>query len=392
MKAMTVREVCRALDGIAPLRLAEDWDQVGLQVGDYDAKATRGLVCIDYTPAVLAEAKTKKCDFLVAYHPPMFKPLKRLTTGRSIGSGGRPGLDWKQELLVQTVREGVSVYSPHTALDAVRGGFCDMLCDVIAAGGEGYAEPIRATPVNRSEYKVVVYVPEADLSRLRDAMAKAGAGGIGKYEHCSFSSVGTGTFLPGEGANPAIGEVGRLEEVAERRLEMITPGYMLDFVIKAIHDTHPYEEPAIDVIALEPTHPDYKEAPGAGRILRLEQPITADVLASRFEDFAGAVPKLAGPRDATLSNIAVCPGAGGSFFAEVLSQDAYVTGEMQHHQVLDLVQQGKVVLLLGHTASERPLLPRYVAMIEAALPGAGGEAGGMAWLISEADVTPWAMR
>ncbi|MEM9753709.1 MAG: Nif3-like dinuclear metal center hexameric protein, partial [Planctomycetota bacterium] len=250
----TVREICEALDQIAPQHLAEDWDQVGLQVGDFDARATKALACIDYTPAVLDETLDKGCDFVVAYHPPMFKPLGRLTTGST----------WKQDLLLRTVREGVAVYSPHTALDAVRGGFCDMLCDVIGSQTGYVATPVQTHRPERNEFKVVVFVPKDHEAGVRKAMSEAGAGGIGNYRECSFSTDGTGGFRPMKGANPAVGSVGVREEVRERRLEMIVPASTLATVLAALRKAHPYEEPAFDLFRLEPELVEPTMAHGVG--------------------------------------------------------------------------------------------------------------------------------
>lgn len=100
-------------------------------------------------------------------------------------------------------------------------------------------------------YKIVVYVPEDRANRLREAMGNAGAGKIGNYTHCTFTLKGTGRFRPEEGANPTIGEVGKLEEVSEDRIETVCSGENLQAVLEAIRDNHPYEEPATDVYPIE---------------------------------------------------------------------------------------------------------------------------------------------
>lgn len=100
-------------------------------------------------------------------------------------------------------------------------------------------------------YKIVVYVPEEHADMLREVMGAAGAGKIGNYSHCTFSVKGTGRFRPEDGANPAIGEVGKLEEVAEERIETVCSEGSLQAVLKAIRETHPYEEPATDVYLIE---------------------------------------------------------------------------------------------------------------------------------------------
>ncbi|WP_024510801.1 YqfO family protein [Bradyrhizobium sp. ARR65] len=101
------------------------------------------------------------------------------------------------------------------------------------------------------QYKIVVFVPASHGEQVRDAMAQAGAGQIGNYSHCSFTTRGVGRFKPNAGANPSIGEVGKLEEVDEERIETVCTEERLREVLQAIRRAHPYEEPAIDVYPLE---------------------------------------------------------------------------------------------------------------------------------------------
>lgn len=105
------------------------------------------------------------------------------------------------------------------------------------------------TPKKR--YKIVVYVPESHANELREALGNAGAGKIGNYSHCTYTVKGTGRFKPLEGAHPTIGEVGKLEEVNEDRIETICEEDKLPAVLQAIKATHPYEEPATDVYPIE---------------------------------------------------------------------------------------------------------------------------------------------
>lgn len=103
----------------------------------------------------------------------------------------------------------------------------------------------------QERYKLVVYVPEPNADDVRKAMGEAGAGKIGNYTFCSFSSKGVGIFLPVEGANPAIGEVGTFERVDEERIEVTCEAEVLDGVITAMKSVHPYEEVAYDVYKIE---------------------------------------------------------------------------------------------------------------------------------------------
>ena len=102
-------------------------------------------------------------------------------------------------------------------------------------------------PPHSQKYKLVIFVPTTHADVVREAMSKAGAGKIGAYTSCSFSSRGTGRFLPQKGADPTIGEVGELEAVEEERIEMLCEKELLPQVAEAIKKVHPYEQVILDV-------------------------------------------------------------------------------------------------------------------------------------------------
>ncbi len=99
--------------------------------------------------------------------------------------------------------------------------------------------------------KIIVYVPLSHTDKVREAIGDVGGGQLGKYSFCSFSIRGTGRFKPEDGANPHIGEVGKLEEVKEERIEVTCDDEITDKVVKAIKSVHPYEEVALDIYPLE---------------------------------------------------------------------------------------------------------------------------------------------
>ncbi|MBI4133283.1 hypothetical protein HY478_01585 [Candidatus Uhrbacteria bacterium] len=99
--------------------------------------------------------------------------------------------------------------------------------------------------------KLVVFVPVSHAGAVRGALGEAGAGTIGNYDFCSFTSSGTGRFRPNEKAHPTIGGVGKQEEVEEEKIEVLVPRKILREVIARIKAVHPYEEVALDVYALE---------------------------------------------------------------------------------------------------------------------------------------------
>jgi dinuclear metal center YbgI/SA1388 family protein len=369
---MKLATVIEHLQTLAPEHLAEGWDRVGLQVGDPEQDIEGGMLCIDLTEAVVAEAVDQNCQLVVAYHPPIFQPLTGLTADGP----------WTQRRILQAVRENLAIYSPHTALDAVSGGACDWLAGCIAPGN---TLPITAIQPKRDDYKIVVFVPLVDEAKVRQAMADAGAGGIGNYRECSFSTDGVGGFTPQPGANPSIGEVGQREEVAERRLEMLCPGSQLVEVLHRLRQAHPYEEPAFDLFRQEPEPLRPTDAEGAGRLLKLDQPISSEQLRQKLSQALNVPIKIGDPTDQPIRTIAVCPGSGGKLFEPLADRediDAFVTGEMQHHQALDLTQRGKVVALAGHTHTERPYLPTYRERMRKT------ELSQLDWHISEADTAP----
>src|SRR6476469_9037876 len=109
---MLLQELLSVLNDIAPTRNAESWDNVGLLVGDPAQPVSRVLLTIDYTPDVADEARAEGCDAVVAYHPPIFDAIKRVTG---------------ESLVFDAIRRGVAIYSAHTALDVVEGGTNDLL-------------------------------------------------------------------------------------------------------------------------------------------------------------------------------------------------------------------------------------------------------------------------
>ena len=349
---MRWNDILSVLRKVAPESLAEAWDKVGVHLGrDDEGAIERAMLCIDLTEAVVDEAIATGAGLIVAYHPPIFQPVTRLAAG--------PEATWRERMLRKLIRHDIGVYSPHTALDAVRGGINDWLCEGL---GPGTSRPLQPTPARRDEVKIVVFVPEDEAATVRQAMSDAGAGWIGNYRECSFHVAGEGGFRPIEGANPTIGKVGTRETVAELRLEMICPRKYLPHVVEAIYQSHSYEEPAFDVFEQAPLPEVLEKATGAGRLLTLDEPVGRGELVERVKARLGVEHVFAAGLDAEkpVNTIAVCPGAGGSLFEnDAPGADAYLTGEMRHHDILDLRERGRLVVLPGHTQTERPYLPTY---------------------------------
>jgi len=267
-KSANLDDILPVLRGIAPEHLAEPWDKVGLHIGNPSQRVSKGLLCIDLTEAVMAEAVKLKAELVVAYHPVLFEPVARLT-----------GSDWKQRVVAGAVRRGVAVYCPHTALDAARGGINDWLCDGLGEAEVTFA--ITDHVAKHDRYKVVVFVPGDEADAVRTAMLMEGAGDIGDYSGCSYNGQGFGTFVAGAGSKPTIGKVGRFERVSELRLEMVCDGRDVGSVVRAAKAAHSYEEPAVDVYKLADDIPAQDEAAGAGRIVELSRPASVAAVVGR---------------------------------------------------------------------------------------------------------------
>ena len=376
----TVQTLVTAMERIAPLKYAESWDRVGLLVGD-PAAGLDGpvLVTIDLTERVLDEALAMKAGAVVAYHPLIWEPLKRISNETA-----------PQRVLLRAIRAGMAIYSPHTALDAVQGGITDWLCEGLSGSeraghvvGDCRALTAHAGLEATQEVKIVTFVPRNKAETLRDALASAGAGLIGNYSLCAFMTEGTGTFLGNAASRPAVGDQLAIERVEETRLEMVCSKAALALAIETLVRFHPYEKPAVDVIPLAAV-PDRHA--GAGRRLQLDHPVSIGELAVRLKAYLGlqsvqvAAP---GSLDATVSRVGVCPGAGSSLVAAAHRERAelFVTGEMSHHDVLAANAAGMAVVLAGHTNTERGYMPRLAAKL-------GAELTGTAVRISTADRDP----
>jgi dinuclear metal center YbgI/SA1388 family protein len=369
--SLTVRSVVEAMEQIAPTWAAEEWDNVGLLVGSDRWKAGRVLLAIDLTAGVLAEARRGRFDVIVAYHPPIFRPIKRMTIDNRQQAG----------IAADALARRIAVYSPHTALDAAPGGTNATLA---ALCGLEEVRPVAAVGATNPQCKLVVFVPTADIERVAEAIYKAGAGRIGDYEKCSFRLRGEGTFFGSEAAAPVIGERSRLERVEEIRLEAIFPRRRLAEVTAAVRRAHPYEEPAFDVYPLEGV---LDRRIGQGRIGRFARPLTLSALARSLarKTKAGIVTTV-GSGTARLKRGIVWVGAAGSSPFEACGScgpgDVVITGEIRHHDALQYSRSGLAAIALGHWASERPVLKPLAARLSRLLPS-------VAIVISRADCDPF---
>ncbi|KUG04743.1 hypothetical protein ASZ90_017882 [hydrocarbon metagenome] len=332
-----VKDVVNMIEGYFPLHLAESWDNPGLQIGSCNRPVERVLISLDLDLEILEKALLERADLIITHHPLFFKPMKSINFDMPEGA-----------LIKGLIRSDISVYSAHTNLDAGELGLSQVLAERL--------ELQEITPLDNYKredlLKIVAFVPLPQEEAVRSAMSKAGAGHIGKYSDCSFSTRGQGTFLPGEDTRPFIGEKGRLEEVEEFRLEMVLYKKDLQNVVEALKKAHPYEEAAYDIYHLENEYKLFS----MGRKGRLKAPL-------KLKDLAGLVKqvlqldgiKVAGDMDTEIKNAAVVSGAGTSLIASVLKQniDVLVTGDVKYHEAKEAASMGLSVIDAGHQGTEQ---------------------------------------
>lgn len=346
---MKLQCVIDALEQIAPTRYAESWDNVGLLAGDPGQEVSRALLAIDYIDDVARERESLECDLVIAYHPPIFSAIKRLTAGH---------------VVFDAIRRGVSIYSPHTALDVADGGTNDVLCDVL---GVSRRSALKLSDAKATQYKLVTFVPQEAVEKVSRALFDAGAGRIGKYSSCSFRMPGTGTFFGEAGTNPTMGQSGRLEQAAEVRLETFVPINKVTAIVEALRASHPYEEPAFDLNQLA----GVPEGIGIGRVGEFDAAVERGELLGRIKRGLGLDRLLiAGPTEGAINRVAVCAGACGELLDNAIAQKAqlYLTGEMRHHDAIKAAQAGMTVVCTLHSNSERLSLRRLKQRLEELAP------------------------
>ncbi|MBJ8344869.1 Nif3-like dinuclear metal center hexameric protein [Antrihabitans sp. YC2-6] len=361
-------DVITALDAAYPPSLAEDWDSVGLVCGDPADPVGRVLFAVDPTAAVVDEALAWGAQALVVHHPLLLRGVD--TVGAHTPKGA---------LVHKLIKAGCALFTAHTNADSADPGVSDALAAALGLTVTGVLDPVPAPAVD----KWVVMVPAHATSAVQSALFAAGAGQLGEYSECSWRVAGTGQFRPLTGANPTLGEVGRIESVAEDRLELVARRSLRSAVLAALRAAHPYEEPAFDIIELASTRADC----GLGRVGELPAPETLRAFTERVR--AGLPQTVwgvrsAGDPEAVVRKVAVCGGAGDSFLPTVtrLGVDVYVTADLRHHVVDEHLRAGgPAVVDVAHWASEFPWCAQARDVVE--------RLGGVETRISTVRTDPW---
>ena len=339
---MTVRGIQEIMEAWAPLDIAWERDNVGLQTGDPHARVRGILVALDVTEAVVTEALRHGANLIVSHHPLLFRPLRSVTTRTS-----------QERCLAALLRKRVALYSAHTNLDFTSGGTSFALAETLGVATEGFLR----TPF-MLQNKIVTYVPPSHADAVAAAMAAAGAGVIGEYESCSFRAEGNGTFRGRAGTHPALGRSERLEHVQEIRLEMIAPRRATKNVVRAMTKAHPYEEVAYDVYPLENAAGEY----GMGAVGTLRRDVSLRVfLATVRRALDAPALRWSGDPRTPVHRVALCGGSGSELLPDAIASGAevFVTADVRYHTYHEA--EGCIALVdAGHFETENPVVAAIV--------------------------------
>jgi len=325
-----------ALERIAPKRYAFPTDRVGLQVGDPEDRVRRAVVAMDRSLGAVAFAAAIDAQMLVTHHPLIYEPLTSVLSTSHVG-----------RTIIELTRRRIAFAAAHTNWDSARGGINDALAAIF-----GLSEVRSFGSVGEvKRLKVVVFSPAESAEKLIDAISDAGAGTIGNYTRCSFSSHGEGTFLGGEGSNPSVGEPGKIEKAHEVRIEMVLRENRAVAVSRAIRRVHPYEEPAFDFLQLAPDG----EQP-AGRVGLLPEPIALSDFTTMVDHKLDTASWAWSDPKRPIKQLAIVGGAADGEWRNALDAgaDALLTGEVKQHVGLEAVEEGFAIIAAGHYATENP--------------------------------------
>ena len=332
---MKIKEIVDALERFAPLPLQDGFDNAGLQVGLTEVEAAGALLCLDVTEEVIDDAIKQGCNLIVSHHPLIFHALKHIT-----------GDSYIQRCVMKAVKHDIAIYSAHTNLDNAPGGVNDMMAQKL-----GLKIISRLQPKDSSLLKVVTFVPSDYADKVRKALFDVGCGHIGNYDSCSYNLKGEGSFRALEGTHPFCGNQGELHHESEVRIETIVPVYLKNKVIRALLESHPYEEPAYDFYPLANSWNQV----GSGAIALLDKPVEDIIF---FEHVKKAF-KLTSLRYNVLpgkmiKTVALCGGAGSFLIPEAVRSgaDLFLTGEIKYHEFFGY-EKDIILMEIGHYESEQ---------------------------------------
>lgn len=332
---MKIKDILPILEEMAPLGTAEDFDNVGLLVGDAQWEATGILVCHDALEEVIQEAVDNNCNLVVCFHPILFSGLKKIT-----------GKNYVERAVIKAIKNDVAIYAMHTALDNDPNGVNKIFCNAL-----GLEDTQILVPKENAIKKITTYTTPENAPILRTALFEAGAGSIGNYDQCSYSSVGTGTYRGNEHSNPVIGEKHQLHTAEEIKIELTYPKHREAAIMTALFKNHVYEEVAYELTAL--TNKNQNMGLGMIGTLKNELDETAFLQLVKDKMDCGGI-RHSGLLNKKIKRVAVLGGSGSYAIKHAINSgaDAYLTADLKYHQFYEA--EKKLLLCdIGHFESER---------------------------------------
>ncbi|AZQ62004.1 Nif3-like dinuclear metal center hexameric protein [Flammeovirga pectinis] len=332
---MKVKEIINKLDTLAPSMYQESYDNAGLITGSGNDIVTKVLVSLDCTEEIIEEAIAKGCNLIVAHHPIVFKGLKRLN-----------GKNYVERTIIKAIKNDISIYAIHTNLDNMQHGVNAKICDLI-----GLTNQRILAPTQSNLFKLVTYVPSNSIEKVENALHLTGAGKIGNYDGCNFRSEGIGSYTPNANSTPTIGDKGIRKSTPEIKLEIQFQKHLKGQIINALLSSHPYEEVAYQITALENT--DNEIGSGMyGTLPEAEDEI--EFLKRIKQTFGVGVIRHTPLLNKKIKKVAVCGGSGSFLLRNAMSikADIFITGDFKYHEFFDA--EGKIIIAdIGHYESEQ---------------------------------------
>lgn len=331
-KPIKISEFLQLFDSRVPKKLAYDWDAVGLQVGDIESELTGILTTLDVTESVVDEAISKGTNLIMSHHPMMFKPMKQIDVRSTKG-----------RIVKKCLTHNITIYSAHTNYDRLVGGMNDKLADRLNL----YHREVLVEESLTTMIKLQVFIPAAYKTPFDETLTKAGIGTIGEYQDCVYETKGIGRFTPSHEATPYIGTALEREAVEEVKLEYLITKNQMGKAIKLIHEAHPYETPAYDLIPLL----NQGDTTGIGCVGNLSAPIEFSAFINQVKDvFNLDHVRVTGDAERYVQRIAVLGGSGEKFINDALSKqaDVYITGDLTFHPTQDAEIDGLNLIDAGH--------------------------------------------
>lgn len=332
---LKIKDITNCIEEIAPLNYAEDFDNVGLLIGDPESLVFGVLVTLDTLENVVEEAIEKNCNLIVSFHPIIFSGLKKIN-----------GKNYVERVVLKAIKNDIAIYAIHTALDNSFQGVNAKICEIL-----GLTNKKILIPQKNTIKKLTTYVPKQNAETVRLALFNAGAGNIGNYDNCSFNTEGYGTYRGNENSNPVIGEKEKLHTENETFISVIFEKHYEQKVLSALFNAHPYEEVAYDIVTLDNFHQEI----GIGMIGEF----TEEKSEIDFLNFLKLTMQANGIRHSkfikkTIKKVAVLGGSGSFAINNAIQKgaDAFVTSDIKYHEFYK-AENKLLIADIGHYESEQ---------------------------------------